>query len=62
MVRNKKTKKKFKVEHAFYKGKESSLWQNIYEKPSEPTLVAMNGVLINRDYEIMIKGKWLSRK
>ncbi len=64
-VRNKKTKKKYIIFQSSYNsnlGKviESSLWQNI-NVDGEIILIGIAGNLYNKDYQIRIKGKWLSR-
>lgn len=64
-VRNKKTKKKYIIFQSSYKsnlGKvvESTLWQNI-NVDGETILIGIAGSLYNKDYQIRIQGKWLSR-
>lgn len=64
-VRNKKTKKKYIIFQSSYKsnlGKviESKLWQNI-NVDGEIILIGIAGSLYNKDYQIRIQGKWLSR-
>jgi len=64
-VRNKKTKKKYIIFQASYEsnlGKvvESTLWQNI-NVDGEIILIGIAGSLYNKDYQIRIQGKWLSR-
>ena len=64
-VRNKKTKKKYIIYQSSYNsnlGKvvESTLWQNI-EIEGKCILIGIAGRLYNKDYQIRIQGKWLSR-
>ena len=64
-VRNKKTKKKYIIYQSSYNsnlGKvvESTLWQNI-EIEGKCILIGIAGSLYNKDYQIRIQGKWLSR-
>lgn len=64
-VRNKKTKKKYIIFQSSYEsnlGKviESKLWQNI-NVDGETILIGIAGSLYNKDYQIRIQGKWLSR-
>ena len=64
-VRNKKTKKKYIIYQSSYNsnlGKvvESTLWQNI-EIEGKCILIGIAGNLYNKDYQIRIQGKWLSR-
>ena len=64
-VRNKKTKEKYIIFQSSYNsnlGKviESTLWQNI-EIDGKYILIGIAGRLYNKEYQIYIQGKWLSR-